>query len=300
MIFNIQRYSTHDGPGIRTVVFLKGCSLACRWCQNPESRSAEPEVLFDARLCLTGCACCCHAAPRAISRKPGGALDIARSKLSGNAVNVLVKCCPSQALTVCGENRTVEDIMQVVLRDKPFYQRSGGGVTLSGGEPFMNPELARALLQASHEAGIHTAVETCLHVPWHNIEPCLPFTRLFLADLKHTDAELFKTWTRGSARRVMANLQRLAEQGAQVVIRVPLIPGFNASEGAVRNIVDFAAGLPGVEQIHFLPYHTLGMNKYALLGLPYEAPEKPLDNPGLLTFAQSYAHQKGLAATLRG
>ena len=300
MIFNIQRYSTHDGPGIRTVVFLKGCSLGCRWCQNPESRSAEPEVLFDARQCLAGCTRCCQVAPEAITRTADGRLDIARGKLSAGAVEALVNCCPSQALAVCGENRTVDDIMQVVLRDKPFYQRSGGGVTLSGGEPFMNPELALALLRASHEAGIHTAVETCLHVPWHNIEPCLPFTRLFLADLKHTHAGLFKTWTRGSARRVMANLQRLAEQGAQVVIRVPLVPGFNANEDAVRSIVDFAAGLPGVEQIHFLPYHTLGMNKYALLNQPYEAPEKPLDNPALLTFAQSYAHQKGLAAILRG
>lgn len=142
MIFNIQRYSTHDGPGIRTVVFLKGCSLACRWCQNPESRSAEQEVLFDARLCLTGCARCCHAAPQAISRKPGGGLDIARSKLSGNAVNALVKCCPSQALTVCGENRTVEDIMQVVLRDKPFYQRSGGGGNAFWRRTFYEPGIS--------------------------------------------------------------------------------------------------------------------------------------------------------------
>ena len=140
--------------------------------------------------------------------------------------------------------------MATVLRDKPFYDRSGGGLTLSGGEPFMQPEMATALLQASHEAGIHTAVETCLHVPWKYIAPSLPYIDLFLADLKH--------------------------------------------------VADFAADELHVGEIHFLPYHTLGINKYHLLNLPYDAPEKPLDAPELLDFAQQYACQKGLTATLRG
>ncbi|KGB01176.1 glycyl-radical enzyme activating family protein [Enterobacteriaceae bacterium ATCC 29904] len=299
MIFNIQRYSTHDGPGIRTVVFLKGCSLSCRWCQNPESRRRHRDLLFDARLCMEACELCQQVTPGVIERALNG-LMIHREKLDEAAFNALTDCCPTQALTVCGEAQPVEEIMARVVRDKPFYDRSGGGITLSGGEPFMNPALAQALFQASREQGIHTAVETCLHVPWHNIEPSLPYVDLFLADLKQVDSARFKQWTNGSAKRVLDNLKRLAAAGKTLTIRVPLIPGFNADEASVTAITNFAADELNVRDIHFLPYHTLGMNKYSLLGEPYSAPDKPLDNPDLLAFAQQYASQKGLTATLRG
>ena len=299
MIFNIQRYSTHDGPGIRTVVFLKGCSLSCRWCQNPESRSRTRDVLFDARLCLEGCDLCQLAAPGIIERALNG-LIIHREKLNDATLDALTDCCPTQAMTVCGEDQQVADIMATVLRDKPFYDRSGGGLTLSGGEPFMNPDLALSLFKASHEQGIHTAVETCLHVPWHAIEPSLPYVDLFLADLKHVDGEVFKQWAGGSAKRVLENLKRLAAAGKKITIRVPLIPGFNADEASIKAITRFAADELNVREIHFLPYHTLGMNKYTLLGQPYSAPDKPLDNPALLDFALAFAGQNGLTATLRG
>ncbi|AHJ74610.1 glycyl-radical enzyme activating protein [Kosakonia sacchari] len=299
MIFNIQRYSTHDGPGIRTVVFLKGCSLSCRWCQNPESRSRTRDLLFDNRLCLAGCELCQHATPKVIERAVNG-LVIHREKLDDTQLDALTDCCPTQALSVCGETPDVRDIMNTVLRDKPFYDRSGGGITLSGGEPFMNPQLAQQLLQASHQHGIHTAVETCLHVPWRYIEPSLPFVDLFLADLKHVDDAAFRQWTGGSAKRVLDNLKRLAQAGKKLTIRVPLIPGFNADKDAISAITAFAADELKVSDIHFLPYHTLGMNKYHLLGEPYTAPEKPLDAPQLLAFAQDCARRKGLTATLRG
>lgn len=299
MIFNIQRYSTHDGPGIRTVVFMKGCSLGCRWCQNPESRARTQDLLFDARLCLDGCDLCQQAAPGVIERTLNG-LIIHRERLEQPQLNALNGCCPTQALTVCGEVKSVDDIMTTVLRDKPFYDRSGGGLTLSGGEPFMNPELALSLLKTSHEQGIHTAVETCLHVPWKYIEPALPYIDLFLADLKHVDTGKFRQWTDGSAKRVIDNLKRLAAAGKKMTIRVPLIQGFNADEDAIRAITDFAAEELHVSDIHFLPYHTLGMNKYSLLGVPYFAPDKPLDAPELLDFAQQTARKKGLTATLRG
>lgn len=299
MIFNIQRYSTHDGPGIRTVVFLKGCSLSCRWCQNPESRARTRDLLFDARLCLAGCDLCQQAAPQVIERALNGLL-IHREKLNDAQLNALTDCCPTQALSVCGETQSVDEIMATVLRDRPFYLRSGGGITLSGGEPFMNPQLAQALLQSSHQQGIHTAVETCLHVPWRYIEPSLPYVDLFLADLKHVDEAAFRQWTGGSARRVLDNLKRLAQAGKKMTIRVPLIPGFNADEASIKAITTFAADELNVSDIHFLPYHTLGMNKYHLLGEPYTAPEKPLDAPELLAFAEDFASQKGLTATLRG
>ncbi|HBV4432118.1 glycyl-radical enzyme activating protein [Klebsiella quasipneumoniae] len=299
MIFNIQRYSTHDGPGIRTVVFLKGCSLGCRWCQNPESRTRSEDLLYDPRLCLAGCELCQQAAPAVITRTLDG-LIIHRQHVNDSHIAALRDCCPTTALTVCGEEKSVEEIMATVLRDKPFYDRSGGGITLSGGEPFMNPDLARALFEASHQAGIHTAVETCLHVPWKYIEPALPFVDLFLADLKHVDEAVFRQWTDGSARRVLDNLQRLAQAGKNMIIRVPLIQGFNASEADITAITDFAADRLRVSEIHFLPYHTLGMNKYQLLSQPYTAPDKPLDAPELLAFAQDYARSKGLTAILRG
>lgn len=299
MIFNIQRYSTHDGPGIRTVVFLKGCSLGCRWCQNPESRARSEDLLYDSRLCLAGCELCQQAAPAVITRTLDG-LIIHRQNVNDSHIAALRDCCPTTALTVCGEEKSVEEIMATVLRDKPFYDRSGGGITLSGGEPFMNPTLAQALFEASHQAGIHTAVETCLHVPWKYIEPALPFVDLFLADLKHVDEAVFLQWTDGSARRVLDNLQRLAQAGKKIIIRVPLIQGFNASEADITAITDFAADRLQVSEIHFLPYHTLGMNKYQLLSQPYTAPDKPLAAPELLAFAQQYAQSKGLTATLRG
>lgn len=299
MIFNIQLYSTHDGPGIRTVVFLKGCSLGCRWCQNPESRARSEDLLYDPRLCLAGCELCQQAAPAVITRTLDG-LIIHRQNVNDSHIAALRDCCPTTALTVCGEEKSVEEIMATVLRDKPFYDRSGGGITLSGGEPFMNPTLAQALFEASHQAGIHTAVETCLHVPWKYIEPSLPFVDLFLADLKHVDEAVFRQWTDGSARRVLDNLQRLAQAGKNMIIRVPLIQGFNASEADITAITDFAADRLRVSEIHFLPYHTLGMNKYQLLSQPYTAPDKPLDAPELLAFAQDYARSKGLTAILRG
>lgn len=299
MIFNIQRYSTHDGPGIRTVVFLKGCSLGCRWCQNPESRARSEDLLYDSRLCLAGCDLCQQAAPEVITRTLDG-LIIDRQNVNDKHITALRDCCPTTALTVCGEEKNVEAIMATVLRDKPFYDRSGGGITLSGGEPFMNPTLAQALFETSHQAGIHTAVETCLHVPWKYIEPALPFVDLFLADLKHVDEAVFQQWTDGSARRVLDNLQRLAQAGKKMIIRVPLIQGFNASEADIAAITDFAADRLQVSEIHFLPYHTLGMNKYQLLSQPYTAPDKPLDAPELLAFAQDYARSKGLTAILRG
>ncbi|EPC7250824.1 glycyl-radical enzyme activating protein [Cronobacter sakazakii] len=299
MIFNLQRYSTHDGPGIRTVVFLKGCSLGCRWCQNPESRRRQRDVLFDERLCLQGCELCKAACPQAISRR-GDALVINREALDDTALDALTDCCPTQALSVCGESRSVEAIMDTVLRDRPFYARSGGGITLSGGEPFMQPEMAKALLQRSREAGIHTAVESCLHVPWKHIAPSLPFLDLLLADLKHVDPKRFHAWTDGSAERVLDNFRRLAAAGVKMAIRVPLIPGFNADEASIRAITDFAADETGARDIHFLPYHTLGINKYRLLDWPYLAPATPLDEPALLAFAEYYARQKGLTAWIRG
>jgi len=298
MIFDLQRYSTHDGPGIRTLVFFKGCSLACLWCQNPESRSPKPDILLDRRQCIEGCQLCCQACP-AILRDSKG-IQLSRSALKADDMERLRGLCPSEALQVCGRDETLDTLMDTILRDRPFFERSGGGVTLSGGEPFMQPEFAANLLARCKAAGLHTAVESCLHVPWHQIEPSLLHLDLLLADLKHVDKERFFHWTRGKVELPIANLKRLAEHGVAMQIRVPLIPGFNADRASISAITDTAASLGTVQEIHFLPYHTLGVGKYALLDLPYQAPETPLDAPDLLHFAHAYAQRQGLTPVTRG
>ncbi|WP_348688086.1 glycyl-radical enzyme activating protein [Aeromonas bestiarum] len=298
MIFDLQRYSTHDGPGIRTLVFLKGCSLACLWCQNPESRSPKPDILLDRRQCIEGCRLCSQTCP-AILRDSEG-IQLTRSALNAEDMERLRGLCPSEALQVCGRDETLDTLMDTILRDRPFLERSGGGVTLSGGEPFMQPDFAAALLARCKAQGLHTAVESCLHVPWHQIEPSLPYLDLVLADLKHVDEKRFFDWTRGKVALPLANLKRLAERGVPMQIRVPLIPGFNADRESIEAITDTAASLGKVQEIHFLPYHTLGMGKYALLDLPYLAPETPLDDPDLLSFAHAYAQRQGLTPVTRG
>ncbi|MDM5071271.1 MULTISPECIES: glycyl-radical enzyme activating protein [Aeromonas] len=298
MIFDLQRYSTHDGPGIRTLVFLKGCSLACLWCQNPESRSPKPDILLDRRQCIEGCRLCSQTCP-AILRDSEG-IQLTRSALNAEDMERLRGLCPSEALQVCGRDETLDTLMDTILRDRPFFERSGGGVTLSGGEPFMQPDFAAALLARCKAQGLHTAVESCLHVPWHQIEPSLSYLDLVLADLKHVDKERFFNWTRGKVELPIANLKRLAERGVPMQIRVPLIPGFNADRASIKAITDTAASLGTVQEIHFLPYHTLGMGKYALLDLPYLAPDTQLDDPDLLNFAHAYAQRQGLTPVTRG
>ena len=302
MIFNIQRYSTHDGPGIRTVIFMKGCSLGCRWCQNPESRANDRQLLFDRRLCIANCELCINCCPHVIQRDVNDEqnLIILRQQLTKIDYDKLTECCPTQALTVCGTDDSLEDIMSQIMRDDAFYQRTGGGITLSGGEPFMQPELTSQLFAACKQKGLHTAVESCLHVPWRYIGPSLENIDLFLADLKHTDETLFYQWTDGSAKRVLDNFRRLAQCNKEIVVRVPLIPEFNANQDAVKSITDFAADEVGVKEIHFLPYHIMGVNKYSLLNMPYLAPSSPLNDPELFLFAEQYANSKGVTAVFRG
>ncbi len=304
MYFNIQRYSTHDGDGIRSILFLKGCSLACSWCQNPESRSAKRSLLFDQRLCVKECNAC-QKETGAITRSSQDEIVINRTAITEHTLDRLETSCPTQALTVCGEKAYEDDLCDALLRDKPFYIESNGGVTFSGGEPLMQPELVANVAARMHQEGINTAIETCMHAPWKNIEQVLPFVDCWLTDLKHTDPQKFQDWTKGSFARIKSNFQQLAKHGKRIVIRVPVVPGFNDTEKELYEIIDFALSLETCSEIHLLPYHTLGMNKYNLLDMPYHCSDKPLNNPDLLANAQRYAENHPLSAqkltvTIRG
>ena len=300
VIFNVQRYSTQDGPGIRTVVFLKGCTLRCRWCQNPEGQSQKRELFFNPETCLADCHLCHQCHPDQILEK-GDTIEIRRSLLSDRSIEQLAAICPSEAMTLCGEARSVEEVEEIILLDLPYYRRSGGGITLSGGEPFAQFEFTVALLKAARALDIHTAVETCLYVPWKSLSECLPLVDLFLTDLKHVDKEKYHLWTGGQVETVLENFKRLAASGVPMIARVPVIPDFNADRTSIMQIIDFISDCGHIGELDLLPYHTLGKNKYAHLDRPYESSKTPLRRDSeLFCFAQEYADKKGLKTVIGG
>lgn len=292
MYFNIQRFSTHDGDGIRTILFLKGCSLACPWCQNPESRSEKRSLLFDERSCLEDCHLCVNAS-REIAcdgiQRIDNQITINRKAINQQQLIALQNVCPTQALTVCGEEASADTLFDMLMKDKPFYDQSQGGVTFSGGEPLMQADLVSELAQRLHENHVPTAIESCMHVPWKSVEKVAPHIDCWLADLKHTDEDKFLHWAKGSLKRIKDNFRKLAPIAKRIVIRVPVVPGFNDTIKELKDIIDFAACLESCQELHLLPYHTLGINKYRLLDMPYECSDKPLNNPELLENAMKYA-----------
>lgn len=266
MIFDIQRFSTHDGAGIRTTVFFKGCPLRCPWCENPESQSAARELAYDARLCI-GCHDCARRSPDGEIRPAAQGIIIDRKKVSDPSRFEGV--CPSGALSIIGRDMTMSEILGEIRKDMPFYRSSGGGVTISGGEPYAQPVFLARLLKELAELGVRAAVETCLQAPWASIEMSLALVEELLADLKHVDSSKLVEVTGADFSSVSENFRCLAKTEARVTARVPVIPGFNDSVEEMTAIVDFAASLGNIREIHFLPYHTLGAGKYRLLGREY-------------------------------
>jgi pyruvate formate lyase activating enzyme len=259
MVFDIQRYSLHDGPGLRTNVFLKGCPLRCAWCANPESQRLQPELALAAHNCIDCgqfAAPCqsCFAAPRAAEAAPLAAR---------------VATCPTGALHWIGELRTAGDVIAEVLRDAPFYG-ADGGLTLTGGEATMQPAFAEALLHLAKAAGIATALETAGHTQWPVFARLLPLLDLILYDLKHVDCERHRQHTGVGNELILANLRQLAAQNTPLIVRIPLIPGFNADDASLHAVAALIVTLgPAVQRVDLLPYHTLGQAKYRALGRPY-------------------------------
>lgn len=263
MIFDIQRFSIHDGPGIRTTVFFKGCPLGCKWCHNPEGISPAPVLSFIASKCI-GCGYCFRTCERMAHQMAGDqhTLDRTRCQVCGRCAAE----CHAQALELVGRRASVDEVMAEVLADKAFYQTSGGGMTLSGGEPLMQVEFALALLRVTREAGLHNCIETSSCVSWQSFERVLPLTDLFLCDVKDTSEPRHLANTGVSNQRILENIRRLHAAGAKIRLRVPLVPGCNDAEDNLDGTAALASELPNIEGVEILLYHKLGLSKHQRLG----------------------------------
>ncbi len=253
-IADIQRFSIHDGPGIRTIVFLKGCPFRCRWCCNPEMQEYAIQTMT-------------------VDGKP----------------------------KIVGQDTTVDEVMKEVLKDRDYYRRSGGGLTLSGGECLAQPDFASALLETAHEEGLNTAIESTAFADFEMIrQRILPHLDHFLMDIKHMDPAKHKAYIGHTNERVLENARKIAPLAKRLVIRVPTIPGFNDSPSEIRAISEFAASLPGVEELHLLPYHRLGQDKYGWLGREYTLEDAlPPENDHMQQLLQ-VAQQSGLRCQIGG
>lgn len=295
-VFDIQKFSLHDGPGIRTTVFLKGCQMRCVWCHNPESLKAEKQLAFMQQKCQH-CQRCAEVCPQNCHQFIQGRheIDYAACQACGRCVEV----CPAQALKIYGQTRTVEEIISEVLKDKPYFVKTGGGITLSGGEAMFQFPFALALVKAAKAAGLHVCIETNGAARPERYREIAPWVDIFLLDYKVTDARAHKTHT-GIAKRVVdTTLATLEEIGAKVILRCPLIPGYNLNDehlAAIRNVTERYAAILYSE---ILPYHNLGMAKHRELG---QIPVCTISVPDEATVTQTLEklHQEGGKEIRRG
>lgn len=268
VVFDIERYAIKDGPGVRTVIFLKGCNLRCQWCANPESQLCKPDIMYFANKCR-GCGHCIEQCPQSAILKDqnfGFITDYKSCIRCGKCVD----SCFYGARSISGKEMTVCEVMDEIRKDIDFYSESGGGVTFSGGEPFLQSEFLYSIAKACHDEGIETAVETCGYIKWSSIEPVLPFLDLVFFDVKHSCSAKHLKFTAGDNRLIIENLLKINENNKKIIIRIPYIPGFNDDEGTLKGIFKLAKDLRCVKYVEVLPYHRLGSTKYAALGRKYK------------------------------
>jgi len=269
LIFNIQDFSLHDGPGIRTLIFLKGCFLRCRWCSNPEGQNFKQEMLFDKRKCIKCGECikvCKNNANSLGEVKNEIEFNRDTCRLSGDCISV----CISDARAISGKWYSVSEIIDIVSRDEVFYRNSGGGVTLGGGEPTLQFEFTYALLRELKRYYINTAIETCGFIEWDRFKMILPYLDMVIFDLKHLDNKKHLEFTGFSNKRILQNLKNLLNNRKDVIVRITLIPGFNNTDEEKKTIVEFIRNIRRDTDIEFLDYHELGKFKYHLLDRQYE------------------------------
>ncbi|MCL2864463.1 MAG: choline TMA-lyase-activating enzyme [Lachnospiraceae bacterium] len=280
LISNIQKFNMYDGPGVRTIVFFKGCPLRCKWCANPESIRAGYQVLYSKDLC-NHCGNCVHVCPKNIHSMEGGKHKVKRN-------NDCIGCrscadaCPPRAIEISGKQKTIGELLQVIKEDAMFYEMSGGGLTLSGGECTMQSTACRDLLKASKEEGINTAIETSGFTKPERMLEIAKYVDFFLYDIKHMDPVRHKELTGVSNDLILQNLKELLHRGCNLTVRMPILKGINDDAREIQAVVNFLKPYkdkPNFQGIHLLPYHRLGVNKYQQLEQVYQVVEDPSISP---------------------
>ena len=272
LVFNIQKFSIHDGPGVRTTVFLKGCPLSCKWCANPESQSGKVQMMYDREKCL-GCRSCVNICSENALSMTDGRIKVEHDRCTGCLE--CEKACPGRALSHEGERKTVKEVYDVCMQDAVFYEESGGGVTISGGEGMMQPEFVEALIGMLKESGIHTAIETTGCVGREVFQKLAPKFDLLLFDVKHYDSQKHKEGTGVGNELIKENLKWAVEQGLELLPRLPVIPGFNAELEDAAGIAALLKEL-GLKRCQLLPFHQMGERKYEFLNREYSMSGLPM------------------------
>ena len=292
LIFDVQRFSLHDGPGLRTLIFFKGCPLKCRWCSNPESHSGHQEIMFDARKCRACGECATACQSGALTRDSEGHVVYRRELciLCGHCV----EACPQQARRLVGRRVAIDELLAEIERDAPFFRRSGGGVTLGGGEPLRQAAFAQGLLKACRDRGIHTALETSGHAAWPVVLRTSRLVDLIFFDIKHIDPTQHEHLTGLDNRAILSNLERLCQVHTNILVRYPLVPGCNDGEGDILAMARYVKSLERLSEVEIIPYHRYGEVKYDMLGREYLLAGLSIPSPEELALACELIRSQGL------